>query len=167
MSSKEDTEGGRPPEEPKPPDINLGDSSGPSNEPTSQAHLVSQPQGVTSDPVSPDNTEHDETGSKDARTPVEAHTTVSQGSDISSIDPHDTPVESQSIEDQQGEAEQQSSAVEPETPEAAQPPASTADQNPATLPQQSSSDCSHYCYNDYYPVHSYNPNYQQYTTHYC
>ena len=132
MSSKEDTEGGRPPEEPKPPDINLGDSSGPSNEPTSQAHLVSQPQGVTSDPVSPDNTEHDETGSKDARTPVEAHTTVSQGSDISSIDPHDTPVRIQSIEGQQGEAEQEGSAVDPDIEEAVQPPASTAAQTPAT-----------------------------------
>ena len=93
MSSKEDTEGGRPPDEPKPPDINLDSSSGPSDEPTTQAHPVSQPQGVTSDPVSPDTTEHDKTESEDVRTTVEAHTTVSQGSDISSIDPHDTPVE--------------------------------------------------------------------------
>ncbi len=132
MSSTEDREGGRSPDKPKPPDINLGNSSGPSNEPTSQAHPVSQPQGVASDPVSPDNTEHDKSESEDAGTTVEAHTTVSQSSDISSLDPHDTPVETQSIEGQQGEVEQEVSAVDPDTEEAVQPPASTAVQTPAT-----------------------------------
>ncbi len=81
MSSPEDQKGGKPPDEPKPPDINLDSFSGPSNEPTPQAHSVSQPQGDTSDPVSPVNTEHDETGSDGVQTTVEAHITVSQGSE--------------------------------------------------------------------------------------
>ncbi len=55
-----------------------------------------------------------------------------QGSDISSLDPHDTPVETQSIEGQQGEAEQEGSAVEPDIEEAVQLPVSTAAQTPAT-----------------------------------
>ncbi len=132
MSSPEDTKGGEPPDKPEPPDTNLDSSSGPFNEPTPQAHSVSQPQGVTSDPVSPDNAEHDKTRSEDVQTTVEAHSTVSQGSDISSIDPHDTPVETQSIEGQQGEAEQEGSAVDPEIQEAAQPPVSAANQTPAS-----------------------------------
>ena len=132
MSSSEDLKGGEPPDKPEPPDLDLDSSSGPSNEPTPQAHSVSQPQGVTSDPVSPAKTEHDKSGSEDVQATVEAHSTVSQGSDISSIDPHDTPVETQSIEGQQGEAEQKGSAVDPEIQEAAQPPVSTADQTPAT-----------------------------------
>ncbi len=132
MSSQEDLKGGKPPEEPKPPDINLDSFPGPSNEPTPQAHSVSQPQGDTSDPVSPVNTEHDKTGSEDVQAILEAHSTASQASDISSIDPHDTPVVGESIEETQGEAEAPSSAVDPETPETEQPPVSTAAQTPAT-----------------------------------
>ena len=124
--------GGKPPEEPKPPDINLDSFPGPSNEPTPQAHSVSQPQGDTSDPISPVNTEHDKTGSDGIQTTVEAHSTVSQGSDICSIDPHETPIEPESIEENQGEAEAEGSAIDPETPEAAQTPASMAAQTPAT-----------------------------------
>ncbi len=132
MSSPEDQKGGKPPDEPKPPDIYLASSPGPSNEPTPQAHTVSQLQGDTSDPVSTVNTEHDKTGSDGVQTPVEARSTASQGSDISSIDPHETPVEPESIEGNQGEAETEGSAVDPKTLEAVGPPASTAAQTPAT-----------------------------------
>ncbi len=132
MSSKEDMEGGKPPEEPKPPDINLDSSSGPSDKPTPQAHSMSQPQGDTPDPVSPATAEQDKTGSEDVQVTVEARSTASQASDISSLDPNDTPVEVPSSEDQQGEAEQDGSAGDPEPEEAAQPPVSTAVQTPAT-----------------------------------
>ncbi len=132
MSSQEDTKGGKPPDEPEPPDINLDSSSGPFNEPTPQAHPVSQLQGDTPDPISPATAEQDKTGSEDIQITVEARSTASQASDISSLDPNDTPVEVPSSEGQQGEAELTSSAIDPETKEAVQPPVSTADQIPAT-----------------------------------
>ncbi len=70
---------------PEPPDPGLASSTGPSNEPTTQAHsTVSQPNGDSSHPTSPVRTEHGES----AEIPVEAHSTVSQESDISSLDPH-------------------------------------------------------------------------------
>ncbi len=58
MSSSKERKGGEPPDPPEPPDINLESLFGPSNEPAPQAHTVSQPQGDTSDPISPVNTEH-------------------------------------------------------------------------------------------------------------
>ena len=132
MSSPEDTKGGKPPDEPEPPDINLDSSSGLFNEPTPQAHPVSQPQGDTPDPISPATAEQDKTESEDVQTSVEAHSTASQMFDISSLDPNDTPVEISPSEVHQGEAEQEGSAVDPKPKEAAQPPVSTADHTPAT-----------------------------------
>ena len=130
--TSEDLKGGEPPDKPEPPDLNLDSSTGPFNEPNTQAHSVSQPQGVTSDPVSPDNAEHDKTESADVETTVEAHGTMSQASDVSSIDPFELPLELRSTEGQQGEAEPEGSAVDPETEEIVQPPISTAVQTPAT-----------------------------------
>ncbi len=57
---------------------------------------------------------------------------MSQESDISSIDPHETPVEQGSVEETQGEADSNNAAFEPEPPETVQPPVSTAAQTPAT-----------------------------------
>ncbi len=131
MSSTEDPDGGDPNKPSKPPDLGLDSSSGPSNEPTPQAHTVSQTQGDTSHPISPANTEHNKT-EDDVHTTVEAHATMSQESDVSSIDPFELPVEQESIEETQGEADSNKAAVEPETPEAVQPPVSTAVQIPAT-----------------------------------
>ncbi len=57
---------------------------------------------------------------------------MSQESDVSSIDHYELPADQGLIEDKHGEAEAEGSAVNPETPEAAHPPASTSDQIPAT-----------------------------------
>ena len=132
MSSQEDQKGGEPPDKPEPPDINLDSFPGPFNEPIPQAHSVSQPQGDTSDPVSSVNIEHGKTGSDDAQTAVEAHSTMSQESDVSSSDHYELPADQQSIEGNQGEAEAEGSAVDPKILEAVQAPASTAAQIPAT-----------------------------------
>ena len=131
MTSSEDTKGSEPPEPPKPPDINLESLFGPSDEPVPQAHTVSQPQGDTSRPTSPANTEHGKS-ENDVQTAVETHSTMSQESDVSSIDHYELPADQGSIEENQDEAEAEGSAVNPETPEAVQPPVSTAAQTPAT-----------------------------------
>ncbi len=117
MSSSEDQKGGEPPDKPQPPDINLESLFGPSDEPVPQAHTVSQPQGDTSRPTSPANTEHGKSEG-DVQTSVEAHSTMSQESDVSSIDHYELPANQRSIEANQGEAEAEGSAVDPETPEA-------------------------------------------------
>ena len=132
MSSSEDRKGSEPPDPPEPTDINLESLFGPSDEPVPQAHTVSQPQGDTSHPISPVNTEHDKTEGDDVQTAVEAHSTMSQESDVSSIDHYELPADQGSIEENQDEAEAEGSAVNPETPEAVQPPVSTAAQTPAT-----------------------------------
>ncbi len=132
MSSSEDHKGGEHPDPPQPPDINLESLLGPSDEPAPQAHTVSQPQGDTSHPISPVNTEHDKTEGDDVQTAVEAHSTMSQESEVSSIDQYDLPADQGSIEENQGEAEAEGYAVDPETPQAVQPPVSTATQTLAT-----------------------------------
>ncbi len=132
VTSSEDTKGSEPPEPPKPPDINLESLFGPSDEPVPQAHSVSQAQGDTSHPISPANTEHDKTEDDDVQIAVEAHSTVSQESDISSLDHFELPAQLRSVEETQGEADSNNAAVEPETPEAVQRPVSTAAQTPAT-----------------------------------
>ncbi len=93
MSSSEDTKGGDPYKQPETPDTGLDSSPGPSNKPTPQAHTtVSQTQGDTSRPISPANAEHDIT-EDDVQILVEAHSTMSQGSDISSLASDSLPVE--------------------------------------------------------------------------
>ncbi len=77
MSSPEDPPKGKPPEPPEPPDLGLVSSSGPSNEPTPQAHTVSQTQGDTSRPTSPAPAEHGK-DEDDVPATVEAHATMSQ-----------------------------------------------------------------------------------------
>ncbi len=57
---------------------------------------------------------------------------MSQESDVSSIDPFELPIESRPVEENQGEADSNNAAVEPKTPEAAQPSVSMAALTPAT-----------------------------------
>ncbi len=112
----------------KPPDLGLDSSSGPSNEPTPQAHTtVSQTQGGVSHPTSTVEAEHGKSET-DVQNPVEAHATMSQGSDISSL----APTRYQELtEETQGEPESEGTAVDPVPQETVQPPVSTAAQTPA------------------------------------
>ncbi len=128
MSSSEDQPKGKPPEPPEPPDSNPVSSTGPSNEPTPQAHSVSQTQGDSSHPTSPAKPEHGKP-EDDVPAVVEAHVTLSQESNVSSIDPYSLPVEEGTIEDESGKTEDPSSSVDPE---AAQTPATTT---PVSNPQ--------------------------------
>ncbi len=128
MSSSEDSNKGKPPEPPEPPDLGLASPSGPFNEPTPQAHSVSQIQGDTSRPTSPASAEHGKV-EDDVPATVEAHATMSQESDVSSIDPHALSVEAGTIEENPGKTGDQGSTV---IPEAAQTPATTPTSNPQT-----------------------------------
>ncbi len=92
MSSLEDQKEGKPPDPPEPPDYNLVSLFGPSHEPTPQVHTVSQLQGDTSRPTSPTPAEHGKS-EDDVPATVEARSTMSQESDVSSIDPHALPAE--------------------------------------------------------------------------
>ena len=92
---------------------------------------MSQTQGDTSRPISPANIEHDKV-EDDGQISVEAHATMSQGSDISDLAPDSLPVEQELTEEIKSEADSNNAAADPEIPEAVQPPVSTAAQTPAT-----------------------------------
>ncbi len=57
---------------------------------------------------------------------------MSQESDLSSLDPFELPVALRPVEETQGGTDANNNAIETETPEAVQPPVSTAAQTPAT-----------------------------------
>ncbi len=132
MSSSEDTKRGDRDKPAKPPDLSLGSSFGLSNEPTQQAHtIVSQTQGDVSHPTSSVETQHGKLET-DVQIPAEAHATMSQEYDISSLASDSELPEQKLTEEIQGEAELEGSAIDPESPETEQPPVSTAAQAPAT-----------------------------------
>ncbi len=132
MSSSEDTKGGDPDKLPEPPDTGQDSSTGLFNEPTPEAHTtVSQTQGDVSRPTSPAEAEHGKSET-DVQVPVEAHATMNQGSDISSLDADSLTVKQKLIEGIQGEADSNNAAVEPKTPETEQPPVSMAVQTTDT-----------------------------------
>ncbi len=98
MSSLEDSKGADPYKLPEPPDPGLDSYTGPIIEPTPQAHtIVSQTQGDVSHPTSSAEAEHGKSET-DVQIPVEAHATMSQESDISSLASDSAPVEQKQIE---------------------------------------------------------------------
>ncbi len=104
----------------------------PPNHLSHQTHTeVSQTQGDVSHPTSSVEAEHGKLET-DVQTPVEAHATMSQESDISSLASVLAPLEQKQTEDLQGEAEPEGSAIDPESSETEQPPVSVAPQTPAT-----------------------------------